>query len=119
MTARSFSMSLPRFCWRLRSLLNSAPGRGVKGGGGGGGSSDCVWDLGLGLATSETQILEHLVDAGVIGHIPAGLGVAKGPACGRIGDVHRERQSFTQGNLLVEQADGFAGIEAKLGEDSL
>jgi hypothetical protein len=47
--------------------------------------------LELGLATSETQVLEHLLDAGVIGHVPAGLGVAESLAGRCIGDLHRER----------------------------
>ena len=83
-------MSLPRFFSRFRSSRNSAPGRGVNGGGGVGGGSGSS-GLGFRLATSDTQILEHLVHAGVVGHAPAGLGVLEGLAGGRVGDPRLER----------------------------
>src|SRR4051812_14726455 len=57
MTAWSLAVSLPRFFWRNTSRLNWVVGITSSGGGGGGGSEA------LGLATSNTQVLEHLFQA--------------------------------------------------------
>src|SRR4051794_29878304 len=104
-------MSSPRFCIRPTSLSNRFIALGLSGGGG----SMTAWAafLGLGLATSEAQLLEHLGGAGV--PVPLALvGLLHGPAGLGIGDLHREGQALRQGDLRVEQADGVAGVQPEV-----
>jgi hypothetical protein len=68
------------------------------------------------LATLETQVLNHLVPTGVVGHVPAGFGVAEGLSSSRVRDASLEREALSHGDLTVEHPDGVAGTEADPGE---
>ena len=73
----------------------------------------------LPLATSDIQIFKHFVYATVVGHVPAGLGVAESLARDRVRDACLKRQPLLHGYLTIKHPDGIAGTQADPGQDAL
>src|SRR5204862_7762355 len=85
MTAWSLAVSSPRFFWRSTSCLNLVVGVAWSGGGGRGGGG--AGSEALGLATSDTQVLEHRFQALVMEQVLTLPGLPEDLGSLGVGDV--------------------------------